>query len=62
MMDIDSLNKTNLNFIEIEKILSIKITNHTRICSLLNSNRNYIFFKLILVIQIGYPDWFSKYS
>ena len=46
MLDIDSLNKTNLNFIEIEKILSIKITNHTRICSLLNSNRNYIFFKL----------------
>ena len=41
MLDIDSLNKNDFNFIEIEKILNIKITNYTRLCSLLNNDKNY---------------------
>jgi len=46
MLDIDTLNRNDLNFIEIEKILNIKITNYSRICSLLNNNLNHTLFKI----------------
>lgn len=46
MLDIDTLNRNDFNFIEIEKILNIKITNYSRICSLLNNNINHTLFKI----------------
>lgn len=70
MLDIDSLNKNDFNFIEIEKILNIKITNYTRLCSLLNNDKNYTLFKINFpnnhtlwgINNISNENFLSKFS
>ena len=70
MLALDNLNRTDYNFIEIEKILNIKITNYTRICSLSNDNKTHTLFKVNFpnnntywgINNISDENFFSKFN